>query len=573
MGLAYTIDSPMRVAHYGISSVISIMDDDLIEKMNAFYSEKFCVPYQEITRKMNDYRAKRITSYLDLTDRIVTEKFSAFKEELSHSKATLQDFIMMLPGKSEIKKKLDHFLKGNAVATTIKTYLDQNLVPGSIDVNIMTKVDRQNAEGDMLLPDQFNDAHAALRGFANSRLNSSVVLSAGLNPKLYAYFEDFPDFYPNEDFILRKKVTIKVSDYRSALIQGSYFAKKGIWVSEFRIESGLNCGGHAFASDGALLGPVLQEFLQKREELTAAIFQLLQKGLEQKGLPVPPNPPELRITVQGGVGTHDEHEFLRNKFLADSVGWGSPFLLVPEATATDSSTRKLLAAAKEEDLFTSNMSPLGVPFNAIRGMTYEKVRLKRIGLDRPGSPCPKKYLALDKEFDAQGICTASAKYQKNKLGRLQVAGLPHTHEFEKITEKSCLCVGLANSALLDHNLTIKGDRGVIVCPGPNIAYFDREYTLKEMLGHIYGTTSVIERADRPNMFIKELQLNVALLLSKAQGATENVNKQLGKTKSNLLAGISYYRKLFMESPEFSATLSSDLSLLKEAEGHLETLNF
>jgi len=32
MGLAYTIDSPIRVAHFGISSVISIMDDELIEK-------------------------------------------------------------------------------------------------------------------------------------------------------------------------------------------------------------------------------------------------------------------------------------------------------------------------------------------------------------------------------------------------------------------------------------------------------------------------------------------------------------------------------------------------------------
>lgn len=36
MGLAYTIDSPIRMAHFGISSVISIMDDELIEKMNAF---------------------------------------------------------------------------------------------------------------------------------------------------------------------------------------------------------------------------------------------------------------------------------------------------------------------------------------------------------------------------------------------------------------------------------------------------------------------------------------------------------------------------------------------------------
>lgn len=51
MGLAYTIDSPIRVAHYGISSVISITDDELIEKMRAFYSRKFSLPYREITQK------------------------------------------------------------------------------------------------------------------------------------------------------------------------------------------------------------------------------------------------------------------------------------------------------------------------------------------------------------------------------------------------------------------------------------------------------------------------------------------------------------------------------------------
>ncbi|MBU6221021.1 MAG: hypothetical protein KGQ50_10230 [Bacteroidetes bacterium] len=46
MGPAYTIDSPIRVVHLGISSVISIMADELIEKMNAFYSRKFNLHYQ-----------------------------------------------------------------------------------------------------------------------------------------------------------------------------------------------------------------------------------------------------------------------------------------------------------------------------------------------------------------------------------------------------------------------------------------------------------------------------------------------------------------------------------------------
>ena len=44
-----------------------------------------------------------------------------------------------------------------------------------------------------------------------------------------------------------------MSDFRSALIQGKFLAKKGLEVAEFRIESGLNCGGHAFATDGHLM--------------------------------------------------------------------------------------------------------------------------------------------------------------------------------------------------------------------------------------------------------------------------------------------------------------------------------
>ena len=85
MGLAYTIDTPIRVAHLGISSVISIMDDELIEKMNAFYSRKFNLPYQVLHHKCNDCRALRITSSLNLVDSIAISKFDDFKRELSEN--------------------------------------------------------------------------------------------------------------------------------------------------------------------------------------------------------------------------------------------------------------------------------------------------------------------------------------------------------------------------------------------------------------------------------------------------------------------------------------------------------
>lgn len=578
MGLAYTIDSPIRIAHYGISSVISIMDDDLIEKMNAFYSKKFSLPYSEITKKAEDYRATRITSYLNLVDRIVTAKFSAFKVELAQSRQVLQDYIDMLPGRSEIKKGLESFLHGNAAAEGISAFIDKHLRPGNIDVNIMTKVDRENFVNNTRLPDHFNDAHAALRGFANSSLQSSIILSAGLNPRLFGYFEEFSDFYPDQEMVFRKKIIIKVSDFRSAMVQGSFFAKKGLWVSEFRIESGLNCGGHAFASDGSLLGPVLDEFKVKRSSLASSMYELLCKALQQKGRPIPGSPPALCITVQGGVGTAEEHSFLLDHYSTDSVGWGSPFLLVPEATSSDNATRELLAKAKEQDLYTSEISPLGVPFNTVRGTTNEQVRLRRISHGKPGSPCPKKYLALNKEFGSEGICTASSKYQKIALAALHKGAAGDTNNSPSaapgITEKSCLCVGLANASLLENNIPIKGDHSVIVCPGPNIAYFDRQYTLKEMVQHIYGHLSVLESGQRPNLFIKELQLYLIFLKSRASAAGTDINlsRQLAKIKENLLMGIGYYKELFSSVTAFKDRFENNLTELVLAEKELSTIH-
>ncbi|MEI7489221.1 MAG: hypothetical protein WCJ72_17780, partial [Chryseobacterium sp.] len=97
MGLAYTIDSPIRVAQYGISSVVSIIDDEIIEKMKNFYNEKFNLNYSSISTKTEDYRAKRITAYLDMVDDIVNEKFNAFKEEIAKNKTALMNFVEMLP--------------------------------------------------------------------------------------------------------------------------------------------------------------------------------------------------------------------------------------------------------------------------------------------------------------------------------------------------------------------------------------------------------------------------------------------------------------------------------------------
>ena len=441
-------------------------------------------------------------------------------------------------------------------------------------MNIMTKVDKDNFAKSQQLPIEFNDAHASLRGFANSNLHSSVVLSAGMNPRLYSYFENFKDFFPDRNNRLKKKIVLKVSDYRSAIIQGKFLAKKGLWVSEYRIESGLNCGGHAFATDGYLLGPILEEFKNKKEELVQDTHHVLTKGLQHKGLAVPEHPLDLNITVQGGVGTADEHEFLLENYQVDSVGWGTPFLLVPEATSVDKNTRKLLAESMEEDLYLSGISPLGVPFNTIKGTSNEYHKQKRILNNKAGSSCPKKYLALSKEFGPEGICTASKKYQDAKLQELEAKSSEISQDkYEnakgKIYEKACLCVGLANASFLENDIKIKGqEQGVVICPGPNMAYFDKEVSLSNMLEHIYGTNSVLSSLYRPNMFVKELKMYVDYLKNEIESISEEVTTKQTKKwegfRSNLFNGIAYYQELFRDFMHFESTnIQNELLFFKE----------
>lgn len=552
LGIGYSIDTAVRVAPYGISSVISLVDDMLMEKMREFYSRKLDLPFLPISRKIKDFRAKRITSYLNLVDQLVRMKFEEVKRAAIEKKSDFERYISMLPDFSTLKVEFNQLLAAGASIHEIGRWAHQRLQPGSIDVNIMTKLDKENYRNGIALPQEFNDAHAALRGFAESNLESAVVLSAGMNPRLYAYLERFDDFYPTPDGFIKKKIILKVSDYRSALIQGKFLAKKGIWVSEYRVESGLNCGGHAFATDGFLLGPILEAFRNSREELVKEVYAIWSKALVEKNRPVPARVPDMKVTAQGGVGTAEEQEFLISYYNLDSVGWGSPFLLVPEAVSMDDETRNQLCDSTENDLYLSGISPLGVPFYSLRGNSKDVEKNQRIESGEPGSPCTKQYACLDTEFSERPLCTASREYQRLKIDQLDQSGLneeEYRKRYDSIVEKSCICVGLGTASLLANDLNYRSEGpGVSVCPGPNLAYFNREVTLTEMVGHIYGKNNVIRRTDRPHMFMKELGIYMdylkTRLLPQSDPANAKDKKALDSYRENLLGGIRYYRELF-----------------------------
>ncbi len=553
LGIGYSIDSPLKVSKFGIDSVISLVDDILVERVRKVYSEKYKISYQEITDKIDDFRAKRITSYLNFINKVSEEKIAELRSGAQDKIEEIKEYFSYLPDSSEVKKEFDYFISQRKTGfDEFKSWLSANIKMGSIDVNIMTKIDKDNYKNGVQLPVEYNDAHAALRGYAESDLNSSIILSAGMNPRLFNYMENFRDFFPDSYGRIKKKIVLKVSDYRSALIQGKYLAKKGIWVSEYRIESGLNCGGHAFATDGYLLGPVLNEFKEKRDELIASVGSIFMSSLVAKGKVIPKQVPKLMITAQGGVGTSEEHNFLIDEYNIDSVGWGTPFLLVPEATSIDEETIERLSVAKEKDLYLSDISPLGVPFNSLRGNTKDIEKMARIAKGTPGSPCPKKYVALNREFTEKSICTASRRYQKMAIKRLDDQELSieeYQSKYDKIVDKSCICVGLSTATLKVNKLSTKveGD-GISVCPGPNMAYFSKTLSLKQMIGHIYGKENAINGVDRPNMFIKELDLYLDYLKDKIEEGKVGLNKRqekyLNTFANNLQLGIDYYSDLF-----------------------------
>jgi len=560
MGVGFTIDTPLKVAQYGIDSVIFIGDDMLLEKMRKKYCEKFNLVYDEISEKMEDYRAERITSYLNLIKKQVEVKFEELKNSSYEKGQELKKYFDMLPSASQLRDDFLQMKERIPDMSEMKSWLENHLTMGSVNVNIMTKLDKDNFKNKEQLPVEFNDAHAALRGFAKSDLASSIIFSAGMNPRLYGYIAQFNDFFPTKEGYIKKKVVLKVSDYRSALIQGMFLAKRGIWVSEYRIESGLNCGGHAFATEGYLMGPILQEFKENRKELISEVFSALSPALEGLGKVVPKDVLDIKITAQGGIGTGEEHAFMHDYYGVDSTGWGTPFLLVPEVTNVDQDTLQQLLVAKENDLYLSDVSPLGVPFNNLKGSSKDIERVQLIEKGRPGSSCPKKHLSFNKEFTEESICTASRQFQHLKLKELDgkkdvLSAKDFSNEFQKITNKSCLCVGLGNSALMVNDIEHKKEgNGVHICPGPNMAYYDKISTLAEMTNHIYNRESVISRTDRPNVFVKEIGLYMNYLQAEIEKVKLPLNRKQVKYFNNFVKnmenGISYYKELFGNMSHF-----------------------
>ena len=581
MGTGHSVDTPIRVAPLGITSVISLVDDIFLEKIRKYYSEKYGLPYVKLPRNEEDGRAKRITAYLETVREIVQIKMEDIREQPFFEVNSKSKYFDLLSDETPMKREYNKLLKMRAgpERNTLAKDLTRRMQSGSIDVNIMVKLDCINVDNNgNPLSDEFSDAKAALRGYAKSGLRSSIVFSAGINQSLFNYMTRFRDLYRDETGETKKKIILKVSDFRSALIQGRFLAKKGLEVYEFRIESGPNCGGHAFPCNGNLLPCHLRDFKENRQLLTTEFQPLIQKYYKNMGWKYPEPTLNTRplVTVQGGIGTNGEVRRLTEDFSIDLTGWASPFLLVPEATCVDVTTRELLKHAGEEELYVSDVSPLEIPFSNVRKTGSEIWTRNRVAKGKPGSPCTKHFLVSNTEFTERPICLASRQYQKMKLEQIrnmEVSDGEKERLCRKVVEKTCICDHLGNGALIALGIVKEKTAPQSICPGPNIAWFNKIYTLKEMADHIYGRGPSLVSSERPHMFANEIVMYLDYFEKQVTHCTYTPReiRTLQAFKNNLEEGMDFCLSIAQKQPYQGENLASIPSCVERQRARLKSI--
>ena len=169
LGLGFSIDTPLKVARFGISSVVSIIEDGLIEDMRAHHAVNNGISYEPISEKEEDFRARRIAAYLDMMQDIITAQVDKIRDRSFSEGTALYDYFMLLPeslpAKTSFLRMLE--LEEGLEKQRLQMELRSCVVAGAIDVNIMAKVDNPKyTSSGVRMADEYSDALSALRGFA-----------------------------------------------------------------------------------------------------------------------------------------------------------------------------------------------------------------------------------------------------------------------------------------------------------------------------------------------------------------------------------------------------------------------
>ena len=217
-----------------------------------------------------------------------------------------------------------------------------------------------------------------------------------------------------------------------------------------------------------------------------------------------------------------------------------------------------------------------MPFNNLKDSVSEQFTHEQIEKGDPGSPCPKGFLVSNTEFTEKPICTASKDYQQKKISEISndiFDGIENALAQAKVTAKTCLCDHLGNGALINLGIKKEGKAPQAVCPGQNISWFNREYSLKEMMEHFYNKRKSLISKDRPHMFAKEIQMYVDYFekLIKESELNERASERLKDFYENLQSGMDYCRTFSQKQPFTSENVESIKFWVDEQKIRLEEI--
>ena len=132
---------------------------------------------------------------------------------------------------------------------------------------------------------------------------------------------------------------------------------------------------------------------------------------------------------------------------------------------------------------------------------------------------------------------------------------------------------MGNGALINLGIAPKEKSPQSICPGPNIVWFKREYSLHEMVDHIYGVGDSLVSEKRPHMFAKEIELYVTYFENsvKTMEMNDANEKFLKKFKENLESGMDLCLSIAEKKPFAGENLVSLTECVRKQREKLQLL--
>jgi len=186
-------------------------------------------------------------------------------------------------------------------------------------------------------------------------------------------------------------------------------------------------------------------------------------------------------------------------------------------------------------------------------------------------------LVSNTEFTEKPICLASRKYQAAKLSEIEKMEISEDEKaklIEKVVVKSCICDHLGSGALISLKIADEQNTPQSICPGPNIEWFNKFYTLKEMVDHIYGRGISLVPPERPHMFAKEIEMYMDYFekLVSTSSCTPKEISTLLEWKKNLEDGLDFCLEISQKPPYPDENLASVSTCVKQQRRRLERLS-